>query len=156
MIVFEVDSPMGRWRGFATQRGVAALDLASRAPAVAGDVVRDDSHPAARELREYFTGRRTEFTVPVDLSAVPQFTRKVLTALLRVRHGRTTTYGELARRVGKPGAARAVGQAVGSNPVPVIVPCHRVLAADGRLGGFSMGLDAKRALLRHEGLEARA
>ena len=108
----------------------------------------------ARELREYFAGKRTEFTVPVDLSAVPPFTRKVLTALLRGPHGETTTYGALARRVGKPGAARAVGQAVGSNPVPVIVPCHRVLAANGRLGGFSLGLPVKEALLRLEGISA--
>jgi methylated-DNA-[protein]-cysteine S-methyltransferase len=155
MIVFEVDSPLGRWRGFATERGIAALDLARRAPKPSGACVRDDGHPAARELREYFAGTLTEFTVPVDLSATTPFTRKVLAALRKVPQGRTTSYGEIARRVGRPGAARAVGRAVGSNPVPVVVPCHRVLAADGGLGGFSLGLPLKRALLRHEGISAR-
>lgn len=164
---FEVASALGRWRGTVTPRGLARLEfLGERAgglparppsppssePGHAPAGRRDDAHPVARELREYFSGRRRAFTSPVDLAGEPPFRRRVLEALCRVPFGATTTYGELARATGSPKAARAVGQAVGANPVPVVVPCHRVLAADGRIGGFGLGLDAKRKLLEIEGV----
>jgi methylated-DNA-[protein]-cysteine S-methyltransferase len=157
---FEVDSELGRWRGLVTEQGLARLTLVERAdgspssnpPKVPADAVRDDRHPAARQLREYFAGRRREFTLPVDLSAVPAFRRRVLEALEKnVGYGRTTTYAELARLAGSPDAARAVGSAMATNPVPIVVPCHRVLAAGRRLGGFGFGLPAKRTLLQLEG-----
>ena len=92
------------------------------------------------------------FTVPLDLTGLTPFRRRVLVALRRVPRGRTITYGELARRAGCPGGARAVGGAVGANPLPVIIPCHRVIAAGGRPGGFGLGLPLKRRLLALEGV----
>lgn len=159
---FEVESDVGRWRGTVTERGLARLELLDGTRERAGGASaasrgrRDDRHPVARELRAYFAGMAREFTTPVDLSGLPPFRRKVLEALCSVPFGATVTYGELARRAGNPRAARAVGQAVGANPVPVVVPCHRVLAAGGRLGGFGLGLDAKRKLLALEGVREPA
>lgn len=107
---------------------------------------------ALDELAAYARGG--DLACPVDLAGVTPFRRRVLTALRRVGRGRTIGYGELASRVGSPGAARAVGSACANNPVPLWVPCHRVLASGGGLGGFSGGLDVKRALLRLEGAAA--
>lgn len=102
------------------------------------------------QLEEYFARGRAVFEVPLDLEAVTEFQRSVYDELLKVGHGRLTTYGELAEAVGRTELARAVGQAVGANPIPIVIPCHRVVAADGRLGGFSGGLSAKVALLAIE------
>lgn len=90
-------------------------------------------------------------SLPVDLEGRTGFSRAVLLALRELGPSRLTSYGELAGAVGRPGAARAVGQAVGANPVPLVIPCHRVLGAGGTLGGYSGGLDTKRRLLVHEG-----
>lgn len=102
---------------------------------------------AVEQLREYFRRERTRFELPLDLDGTTEFQRAVYDHLVRVGHGRLTSYGELADAVGNPESARAVGQAVGANPIPVIIPCHRVVSSDGRLGGFSGGLPAKVALL---------
>jgi methylated-DNA-[protein]-cysteine S-methyltransferase len=152
---FEVATPLGTLRGAATRRGLALLAFTrsewDRPLARLGGSQRaNPRHPAARELREYFAGTRREFTTPVDLALATPFAREVLGRLAKAPFGATTTYGAIARDVGRPRGARAVGQAVASNPVPVVVPCHRVVAANG-LGGFSGGLDVKRWLLRHEG-----
>ena len=109
---------------------------------------------AAEEVDAYLAGRLKAFSVPVDLSLARPFARRVLTSLKEVRFGDLTTYGELARR--ERTGPRAVGGAVRSNPVAIVVPCHRVVAADGTLGGFSSGLDLKRALLAIEGHEGLA
>lgn len=108
---------------------------------------------AARVARHLETGREDLSDVPVDLAAVSGFHRTVLEALRAVPAGETVSYGELARRVGNPGASRAVGGAMARNPIPVVVPCHRVLATGGRLGNYSgaRGVDTKRALLSLEG-----
>lgn len=103
---------------------------------------------ALRELAAYPDGGL--LACPVDLAGLPAFRKRVLTALRKVARGKTISYGELAARVGSPGAARAVGSACANNPVPLWVPCHRVLAGGGKLGGFSGGLDVKRALLALE------
>lgn len=105
----------------------------------------------ARELREYLRGERTSFGVPVSPQGT-DFQRAVWRELLRVPHGSTVTYGELAAWVGRPGAARAVGGAVGANPIAILVPCHRVLPAGGGVGGFGPGPDWKRRLLALEGV----
>jgi methylated-DNA-[protein]-cysteine S-methyltransferase len=107
---------------------------------------------AATEIREYFEDKRRVFTVPFVLDGT-EFQCRVWEALWRIPFGAIKTYTELAREVGRPGASRAVGQANGSNPLPIIVPCHRVVASDGTLGGYAGGLDLKRALLRLEGLD---
>jgi methylated-DNA-[protein]-cysteine S-methyltransferase len=105
---------------------------------------------ALAEVTEYLAGERREFSVPVDWTVVRGFTRQVLEACAQVPFGRTVSYGELAGAVGCPRGARAVGQALGRNPAPMIVPCHRVLAAGGRLGGFGGGLERKQRLLELE------
>ncbi|OGO44682.1 MAG: hypothetical protein A2W37_07775 [Chloroflexi bacterium RBG_16_63_12] len=106
-----------------------------------------------KQLREYLAGRRTRFDLPLDLRALPEFQRRVLLAALKIPHGQVTTYGELARRIGHPKAARAVGQALGHNPIPLVIPCHRVLGADGSLHGYGAGkgLPTKAWLLTLEG-----
>jgi methylated-DNA-[protein]-cysteine S-methyltransferase len=146
-----------------TDHGLAAVTYGGSEAAFAGWVgrrlrstpVRSAERTAAvrRELDEYLRGRRTVFSVPVDLRHVTSFQRSVLEAARSVPRGQVATYGDIGRRIGKPGAARAVGQALGSNPVPIVVPCHRVLASDGTLGGYSGrgGLRTKRQLLALEG-----
>ena len=104
----------------------------------------------ARQLEDYFQGKRTCFDLPLSLRGTP-FQLSVWQALREIPHGEVVTYGELARRIGRPRAARAVGGAVGANPVPIVIPCHRVVAARG-LGGYGPGLHWKERLLRLEGI----
>lgn len=108
---------------------------------------------AVRQLEEYVAGKRNTFDLPVDLGGCTDFQRKVLEAASAVPRGRLATYSEIAARIGAPRAARAVGQALARNPVPIIVPCHRVVAADGSLTGYSggAGVETKAQLLRLEG-----
>ena len=116
-------------------------------------VVRDRRALAEAEgqLREYFAGERTTFDLPVDLSALTDFDRRVLRAARRLAHGEVASYGGLAREIGRPRAARAVGNALGRNPVAIVVPCHRVIRSDGSLGGYGGGIERKVELLRLEG-----
>lgn len=107
----------------------------------------------AEQLGEYFSGSRREFDLPLDLAGT-DFQRAVWAQLRKIPYGQVITYGELARRVGNPRAFRAVGSANGRNPVSIIVPCHRVVAAAGKLGGYGGGLDRKTTLLRLEGSAA--
>ena len=113
---------------------------------------RDDDRfrEEARQLDEYFAGERTGFDIPMRLEGA-SFDRRVWDALVAIPHGTTTTYGELAERIGAPGRARAVGSANARNPVAIVVPCHRVIGAGGKLVGYGGGLERKRALLAHEG-----
>ena len=103
-----------------------------------------------RQLDEYFDGRRREFDVPLAPAGTP-FQQEVWAALLDIPYGATASYGEVAEAVGRPSAMRAVGGANGANPVPILIPCHRVIAADGTLGGFGGGLERKVLLLELEG-----
>ena len=103
------------------------------------------------ELDEYFAGRRRAFDLELDLRATPDFHRRVLAELSRVEYGRTTTYGALAAQVGSPRAARAVGTVMNRNPLPIVLPCHRVIGASGSLVGYGGGLERKEWLLRLEG-----
>ncbi|HET8967908.1 MAG TPA: methylated-DNA--[protein]-cysteine S-methyltransferase, partial [Gaiellaceae bacterium] len=104
-----------------------------------------------RELDEYFAGKRRSFDLQLDLRALPPFTLEVLGELARVPYGETTTYGALARRVGHPRAARAVGTVMNRNRIPIVLPCHRVVGATGSLTGYAGGLDRKETLLELEG-----
>jgi methylated-DNA-[protein]-cysteine S-methyltransferase len=104
---------------------------------------------AATELDEYFAGRRRGFDVPLDLVGTP-FQLRHWASLAAIPYGTTTTYGELARRQGNPSRARAIGAANGANPVPIVLPCHRVIGSGGALTGFGGGLEVKRFLLDHE------
>ncbi|MFD9908198.1 methylated-DNA--[protein]-cysteine S-methyltransferase [Streptomyces sp. NPDC059063] len=106
-----------------------------------------------RQLKAYFAGERRDFDLPLDWSLISGFNRQVLRELATgVRYGTVVGYGDLARRVGQPGAAQAVGLAMGANPLPVVVPCHRVVESDGGIGGFGGGLETKRQLLALEGV----
>lgn len=105
---------------------------------------------AERQLREYFAGKRRRFDVPYSLAGTP-FQTSVWREVAAIPYGETRTYGDIARAIGRPGAVRAVGTAVGANPLPILVPCHRVLPATGGLGGFRGGTDWKRFLLFQEG-----
>jgi methylated-DNA-[protein]-cysteine S-methyltransferase len=114
------------------------------------DILRD----AVTQLNEYFDKRRRTFDLPLDFTGVTtDFQQEVYDRLLSVDYGHVTSYGQLARDIGKPDQARAVGQAVGANPIPILIPCHRVIASNGRLTGFSGGLGAKVSLLKLEGVD---
>ncbi|WPF66341.1 MULTISPECIES: methylated-DNA--[protein]-cysteine S-methyltransferase [unclassified Corynebacterium] len=106
---------------------------------------------ARQELAEYFAGRRREFTVPLDWGEATGFRNQVQRHLLTIGYGHTASYGEIAAALGKPGAARAVGSGCRTNPLPIVVPCHRVLRSDGSLGGYAGGLAVKEYLLGVEG-----
>jgi methylated-DNA-[protein]-cysteine S-methyltransferase len=107
--------------------------------------------PVRRELDEYFEGRRRDFDLELDLRGAAEFSRRVLAELARVPYGEVTTYGELARRAEHPRAARAVGTVMNRNPIPIVLPCHRVVGSTGSLVGYGGGLGRKEALLRLEG-----
>jgi methylated-DNA-[protein]-cysteine S-methyltransferase len=113
------------------------------------------AHPVLREavaqLAQYFAGQRTHFDLPLDLQGCTVFQQTVWTALLEIPSGQTWSYTALSQRIGKPAAVRAVGAAVGRNPISVVVPCHRILGADGSLTGYAGGLERKTALLKLEG-----
>jgi methylated-DNA-[protein]-cysteine S-methyltransferase len=104
-----------------------------------------------RELEQYFEGRLRHFDLETDVRVLPAFNRRVLAELARVEYGETTTYGALAAKAGNPHAARAVGTVMNRNPVPIVLPCHRVIGASGKLVGYAGGLDRKVTLLRLEG-----
>lgn len=144
-----LEALVDRLRIDATERGVARLAL-DRGGAGASPRARRHVERARRELREFLAGRRTSFTVPVDVRGVPKFHARVLAAARRIPFGRVVSYTTLARRIGRPRAARAVGNALAANPVPVIVPCHRVVRADGTWGRYALGGPLKTALLRLE------
>ena len=154
-------SPFGPITVVESERGVVRIDFAepdlerfARRFGKSARFERRSRLSATTELAEYFRGRRRVFAASLDLSHETPFREKVLRALARVGYGELVTYGELAARVGKPKASRAVGVAMATNPIPIIVPCHRVVAADGSLGGFSAGLELKRRLHAHEGIAA--
>jgi methylated-DNA-[protein]-cysteine S-methyltransferase len=108
---------------------------------------------AIRQIEAYFAGELHEFTLPLDWSLISGFNRQVLRELASgVPFGTVVGYGDLAKRVGQPGAAQAVGAAMGANPLPIVIPCHRVVESDGGIGGFAGGLETKRQLLALEGV----
>jgi methylated-DNA-[protein]-cysteine S-methyltransferase len=157
-----IDSPFGTFVAAATNTGLVKLALAPiRIDDVLTDLARRISPrvleaPARlddvrRELDEYFSGRRWAFDITIDWSLTAGFSRKILSATARIPYGEVSSYGTLAREAGSPRAARAAGNALHNNPVPIIVPCHRVLHSDGGLGGYGGGLPMKEALLRLEG-----
>ena len=151
-----LDSPVGELHVAATERGLCRIsyradgwedDLAQR---FGVRVLRAPLDDVRRELDEYFAGERHEFDLPLDLRVAP-FHEAVLHELALVPYGRTETYGALAARAGRPGAARAVGTVMNRNPIPIVLPCHRIVGADGSLTGYAGGLDVKRRLLQLEG-----
>lgn len=152
-----IDTPLGGVLLAASADGLAGLwfDQQRHHPDTTG-WMPDTGHPllqeAAGQVQDYLAGRRTGFDLPLDLSRGTPFQRAVWQALLAIPRGGTHSYGALGLSLGRPAAMRAVGAAVGRNPVSVIVPCHRVVGADGSLTGYAGGLDRKRALLALEGV----
>ena len=156
-----VPSPLGPIAIAATTKGLAGLwftDKQRFLPAgITGPAAwpEDAGHPvlqqASQQLGEYFAGRRSRFDLPLDLRGGTVFQQSVWQALLVIPHGEVTSYGEVSRRIGHPAAVRAVGGAIGRNPVSIIVPCHRVTGSSGALTGYAGGLERKTALLRLEG-----
>jgi methylated-DNA-[protein]-cysteine S-methyltransferase len=155
------DSPVGDLLVATTNRGVCRIsfdpepehELEWLASAYGLRVLRA-SRPLdrpRRELDEYFEGKRRDFDLPLDLAALPSFQQLVLAELQLVPYGATATYGGLAERIGRPRAARAVGGALNKNPVPIVVPCHRIVGASGSLVGYAGGLERKEKLLALEG-----
>jgi methylated-DNA-[protein]-cysteine S-methyltransferase len=159
-----VDSPLGPLVVATTPRGLVRVayteshadahvleDLARKvSPRVLEAPARIDA--ARRELDEYFEGRRTDFDLPIDWVLTRGFTSRVLQATARIAFGSTSTYAEVASHAGSPRAVRAAGNALGANPLPVVVPCHRVLRTGGAIGGYTGGLERKEYLLRLEGV----
>ncbi len=137
-------SPLGITRVSLRSRGAT---LRTRTPVGRAEAILSQAH---QELAEYFAGTRTFFTVPVDLSGVPPFERAALDVAARIPYGEVRSYKWIAEQLGAPEGARAVGGAMAGNPVPIIVPCHRVVKTDGGLGGYSFGLLRKEALLSLE------
>jgi methylated-DNA-[protein]-cysteine S-methyltransferase len=151
-----VEAPIGPLFVAATDRGLCRISFSPDredeevAAEFGSRVLRVPLDDVRRELDEYFAGRRTKFDLPLDIRVAP-FNEAVLAELARVPYGRTETYGALAAKVGRPRAARAVGTVMNRNPIPIVLPCHRVIGANGSLTGYGGGLHVKRALLELEG-----
>lgn len=144
-----IESPIGPL--LAARKGESIIEIRFSPADAPDDWTRDDG--AFRDLRKalerYFSGRSKTFDVPLEPRGT-EFQKSVWRALLEVPYGETTTYGDLARRLGNPSAVRAVGAANGANPIPIVIPCHRVIGSNGSLVGFGGGLPVKRWLLDHE------
>ena len=156
------DSPLGRLLVAATPQGLACIAYlefrdeeetlermaAKLSPRVVEAPARLDD--ARRQLDDYFAGSRSEFDLPLDWGLVSDFGRRVLGRTAEIPYGSVATYGDVARGIGSPGAARATGNALGHNPMPIVVPCHRVVRGGGKIGGYTGGLERKELLLRLE------
>jgi methylated-DNA-[protein]-cysteine S-methyltransferase len=161
-----VDSPVGTLVAATTRRGLVTLSYADSFGGPDGvlDWVSAKLSPrmleaparldeVRRELDEYFEGRRREFALPIDWALTSEFARRILKATAAIPFGQVSTYGAVAAKAGNPKASRAAGRALNANPIPIVVPCHRVIGASGRLVGYAGGLDRKVALLGVEGVE---
>ncbi|HZZ43283.1 MAG TPA: methylated-DNA--[protein]-cysteine S-methyltransferase [Tepidisphaeraceae bacterium] len=155
LIYKQIPSPVGRLKLVATDHALVAIlwenDKPARVKLAAAKL--DNAHPlltrAENQLSEYFAGQRTTFDLPLAPIGTP-FQQKVWHALTQIPYAQTSTYGSLARSIGSPTASRAVGAAIGRNPLSILIPCHRVIGASGKLTGFAGGLETKSFLLTHE------
>ena len=152
----DFDTPLGTLRVVGGDGGVARIDLPNAAAHAPDPGWRERRRPSAgplreakRQLLEYFDGARRDFDLPLAADGTA-FQRRVWDELRRIPYAETISYGELARRIGRPTASRAVGAANGRNPLAIVVPCHRVIGADGALTGYGGGLPVKETLLAHE------
>ena len=149
-----VASPVGKLRLVASEKGLVAIDVRNNstqvvtAPNASAEAILIKTK---KQLEQYFAGKRTSFDVALDLVGT-EFQVQAWRALRRIPFGKTISYGQQASNIKKPKAFRAVGSANGKNPIPIIVPCHRVVASDGSLGGYSLGLKMKKQLLALEGV----
>ena len=158
-------TPIGRLFAAATETGLVRLSFTQSESDFVSELQRqlktkvvksaEKLTRVADQLQDYLVGKRRAFDTPLDLRLTTPFQRRVLLAALKIPRGHTATYMDIARRIGQPRAARAVGQALGHNPIPIVIPCHRVLASDGSLGGYSggRGIETKAHLLQLEGAQ---
>jgi O-6-methylguanine DNA methyltransferase len=157
----KVDSPWGKMLLADKGKGLFLLKLNINKSSKFEDITEEDSgikiiqndahfEPLMQQLNEYFDGKRTQFNWELDISTGTEFQQIVWQALKKIPYGKSLSYGELARKIGKPKASRAVGNACGKNPIPILIPCHRVLGSQDNLGGFSAGLKLKKTLLSIE------
>jgi methylated-DNA-[protein]-cysteine S-methyltransferase len=153
-------SPLGDMLLAATEQGLAGVWFVHGQEHMpdSSEWTTEDAHPtlaaAAQQLHDYFSGQRKNFNLPLQPAWGTPFQRAVWLALQRIPYGHTSTYGNIARAIGNPKAVRAVGAAIGQNPHTIVVPCHRVVGANGSLTGFAGGLDRKKHLLLHEATHA--
>lgn len=154
----QYESPLGRLLLAASEEGLSGIYFeehrhfkgsAGWQPAINLAPLQE----AARQLDEYFAGKRIAFNLPLDMQGT-EFQRKVWHALMEIPFGQTISYAEQAKRIGKPGAVRAVGAAIGRNPISIVIPCHRVIGTSGRLTGYAGGIERKSALLALEGVQS--
>jgi len=164
-----IDSPVGPLRIAVSDVGVAEVSftgseseeafrrrvLARGFDLVPAGALATGIEPVTAQLAEYFGGQRNRFDLPIDFGGITPFTRSVLDATATVPFGELATYGDIAARIGSPGASRAVGNALGRNPIPVIVPCHRIVRSDSSIGGYTGGIAIKERLLAIEGVRPR-
>lgn len=153
---WKIESPIGELYLVASEKGLCEIAWSKQdvpfAPSLAGrDAVSRHLAQGARELREYFEGKRQDFEVALDATGTP-FQHEVWKELVAIPYGKTCSYRDIAVKIRHAGASRAVGTANGRNPLPVIVPCHRVITSAGTLGGYAGGLSVKRWLLQREGV----
>ena len=154
-----IESLVGKLKLVASDDGLVAIFFQDHHSSSLrlGQIAEDDQHPvllkAERQLGEYFLGKRKEFSVPLEMRGTP-FQKNVWEVLLAIPFGETRSYRQIAKQLGNPNATRAVGAANGRNPLPIIVPCHRVIGSSGSLTGFGGGLDTKARLLQLEGNES--
>jgi methylated-DNA-[protein]-cysteine S-methyltransferase len=157
-----VEGPFGPIYLASTARGLCRVSFRTNDEEFAeqlfarGLLPEHDQHRIRKEraeLSDYLAGRRKDFDLPLDFRLMTPFQHKVLSATARIPFGHCVSYSDIARRIGKPEARRAVGGALGKNPIAIVVPCHRVIAADGSIGGYTGGLEVKRALFRIEDIE---
>jgi len=149
-----IASPVGKLRLVASDKGLVAIDLRNVRAASDQETIASAQKilsATKKQLEQYFAGKRTSFDIPLDLEGT-EFQQQAWRALCRIPYGKTISYGQQAKIIKNPKAFRAVGSANGKNPIPIIVPCHRVVAGDGSLGGYSLGLKMKKQLLALEGV----
>jgi methylated-DNA-[protein]-cysteine S-methyltransferase len=143
-------TPVGLTRIITTEIGLARLHFPEGEHQPATSPSTSD---IVHQLESYLAGNLRRFTISLDLGATSHFTRGVLVATAGIPYGETRTYGEIAQVIGSPGATQAVGNALGANPIPIVIPCHRVIRGDGRMGGYTGGAGIKRMLLGLEGVQ---
>ena len=145
----QIPSPIGPLMLDGNEHALQGLHMSPAAPQAGWRSAREPFANAIEQLEQYFAGARVAFDLELDMRGT-QFQKDVWNALLTIPCGETRSYGEIAKQIGRPDRARAVGAANGSNPISIIVPCHRVIGSDGSLTGYGGGLDRKRWLLEHE------
>jgi methylated-DNA-[protein]-cysteine S-methyltransferase len=146
-----LDTPIGKLTIYSSENGIMRIDFPNDKHMKCDRGTNEFIDSCKKQLKLYFDGRLREFKIKLDIKGT-DFQKLVWRELMRIPYGLYATYGEIARRIGKPNASRAVGNALNRNPIPIIIPCHRVIGADLTLKGFAGGLNVKEFLLRHEGI----